>query len=354
MNILIVGNDIGLVDNLELYSKRALELLGNKVFEFDCLRSTFLKAKKLESFKLILRKVKKILGAITTPIIKIDQQRMSKQLLDTVSDSNIDLVIVFKGQSLKADTLIKIKEMKKDIVLTNWLTDFPLTALSEEIYPLYDCIFLPFPRYVDALYNKKAKCVKHLAYACDPQMHIKKELSGEDFIKYSRDICFVGSWYPEREELFEQLADFNFGIWGKGWDRIKKDSKLKNHVKDCVLKAEEWTKVYSGSKICLNLHRIDFKTGGGTIMRTFESLSCGILLLTEETEDVRNLFSPGEDLVCFNTAEELKQLVKYYLSHDEERKSIALRGQKTVQAKHTYVHRMKQLLSIAEEIKKGF
>lgn len=352
-SILIVGSDIGLQENGEFYFKRALEAFGHRIEEFDYKKSTFLNERIFSGVKRLIRSAAIAIREDFPVLSRIDRGRSNKVLLNFVLKKNVDLVIVFKGELISADTLFQIKKRKKNVLLVNWLTDFPLTILSEDVYPVYDCIFLPFPNYVEALYKKGARRVEHLPYGCDPQIHLKQELSEQDKVKYGRDICFVGSWYPNREELFEEIADFDLGIWGNFWDKVKLGSKLRSHIEGRWLGAGEWTKVYSGSKICLNLHREDFRMGGGTIMRTFEALSCGIFLLTEETDDIRNLFRPGEDLVCFKTKEELRQLIKYYLVNEEDRKKIALHGQKTVREKHTYIHRMKKLLSVVEELKKG-
>lgn len=355
MNILIVGSDIGLQDNFEMYSKRALEALGHKVFYFDYVKSTFFKAKKYEYVKSKLRKIGQSLRNIFPLLIKIDIKRMNEELVSQALDFNIELVIVFKGETISPEALIKIKKFKNNILLTNWLVDPFLEILSESVYPQYDCIFTPFPNYIETHYRKGARRVEFLPFGCDPQLHVRQVLSEEDRAKFSRDICFVGTWYSNREEFFEELVDldFDFGIWGNFWDRLKSNSKLRGHVENKWLNVQEWTKVYSASKICLNSNLPVFMLGGGISMRIFEALSCGIFVLTEQSGDSFNMFKPGEDLVCFKTKEELKELVKYYLKNDGERNRIALHGQKTVHEKHTYIYRMKKIITVAQELKKG-
>jgi spore maturation protein CgeB len=56
------------------------------------------------------------------------------------------------------------------------------------------------------------------------------------------------------------------------------------------------------------------------------------------------------ELETFQTAEELRQTVRYYLDHPTERRQMAERGQARVYAEHTYVHRMQKLLPVVEEI----
>lgn len=41
---------------------------------------------------------------------------------------------------------------------------------------------------------------------------------------------------------------------------------------------------------------------------------------------------------------EVKELIKYYLNHPQERKEIAQKGHSEVLEKHTYAHRINELL----------
>ena len=66
--------------------------------------------------------------------------------------------------------------------------------------------------------------------------------------------------------------------------------------------------------------------------------------MVDRQQDVLRLFKPGQDLVVFNNVKELQDLVGYYLQHPKEAKAIAERGRKKVLAKHTYQHRIQEIL----------
>lgn len=63
-----------------------------------------------------------------------------------------------------------------------------------------------------------------------------------------------------------------------------------------------------------------------------------------QKKDVVTLFKSGEHLVCFKEIGEVKELVRYYLNHHQERNEIAQKGYNEALEKHTYVHRVKDLL----------
>ncbi len=56
---------------------------------------------------------------------------------------------------------------------------------------------------------------------------------------------------------------------------------------------------------------------------------------------------------CPYFSHEVKELVKYYLNHPLERKEIAQKGHNEALAKHTYVHRIEELLKAIGGIRGG-
>ena len=56
----------------------------------------------------------------------------------------------------------------------------------------------------------------------------------------------------------------------------------------------------------------------------------------------------ADALVFFNDEDDLKQKIKYYLSHDEERLRIAENGYREVLEYHSYAHRVGKMIAIIE------
>jgi spore maturation protein CgeB len=59
-------------------------------------------------------------------------------------------------------------------------------------------------------------------------------------------------------------------------------------------------------------------------------------------------FEIGKEIVCFNTKEDLKRLVKYYLENEDERTAIAYSGQKRAYRDHTYARRIEEMGSFLQ------
>ena len=104
----------------------------------------------------------------------------------------------------------------------------------------------------------------------------------------------------------------------------------------------EMPKVFRTSKINLNFTIPNIKSG--IPLRIWDVLGCGGFLLTNYQAEIPYYFKEGEDLVCFDSLEDLCEKVGYYLEHEEERKRIAWNGYRKVREKHSYIERIHTIL----------
>jgi spore maturation protein CgeB len=117
---------------------------------------------------------------------------------------------------------------------------------------------------------------------------------------------------------------------------------------------EETAKIYCATKINLNVHSSphheDVNPHGDFVNpRTFEIAACGAFQLVDHRAELAELFAPGDELAVFQSGQDILRLVKYYLTHEEERNVMAERGRQRVLSEHTYVHRMRAALGFCEE-----
>jgi spore maturation protein CgeB len=103
--------------------------------------------------------------------------------------------------------------------------------------------------------------------------------------------------------------------------------------------------MYNAAKIIIIIHYQD-----GTIPcfqaspKVFEALACRSFVISDSQKDVFKLFSSGKELVCFNNIQDLKAKIDHFLHRDEERRMIAAAGYEEVLKKHTYRHRLQEIL----------
>lgn len=114
------------------------------------------------------------------------------------------------------------------------------------------------------------------------------------------------------------------------------------HVHGGVESLTEMPKIFHLSRINLNMTIKPIQTG--LPLRIFDILGCGGFLMTNFQAELPEYFEIGVDLEAYSSMEELADKCAYYLSHEEERKQIALNGYRKVCGQHTYAHRMKAML----------
>lgn len=103
--------------------------------------------------------------------------------------------------------------------------------------------------------------------------------------------------------------------------------------------------IYSQARLGFN-----YSIGREVNMRIFEVMAANTLLMTNapEGDDLQRLgFEERRHLVCYRTPQQLLELMDHFLARPDERGAIARAGAALVRARHTYVHRVKQLLAVA-------
>lgn len=105
--------------------------------------------------------------------------------------------------------------------------------------------------------------------------------------------------------------------------------------------------IFNRSRININTTSKAIRTG--LPLRIFDILSCGGFCLSNYQEEIAELFTPGEEIVMYSSSEEMCDLVRYYLDHDDKRQEIAEAGFERLSRDYTYEKVMQELLYTAFE-----
>jgi glycosyltransferase involved in cell wall biosynthesis/Flp pilus assembly protein TadD len=196
--------------------------------------------------------------------------------------------------------------------------------LRIELARNFDFTFLAQQAHIPAFVDAGIPNVAWLPLACAPELH---DVGPLDRIY---DVAFVGAVPGDPGERRWRLLDavrerFPNAKIGQFWP-------------------EEMARIYAQSKIVVNMcvdHDIN--------MRVFEALASGALLITDEADGLGELFDDGEHLVVYRNDDDLVKLVSRYLDDHAARERIASQGRDLVHSKHTYHHRMRQLVLMVLE-----
>lgn len=117
------------------------------------------------------------------------------------------------------------------------------------------------------------------------------------------------------------------------------------HNRGLAKTLEEMPLIFHNSHINLNITSKSIRSG--IPLRIFDIMGCGGFVLTNFQQEIPELFVPGEDLVVYESLEDLAAKCDYYLTHKSERTEIAHNGYEKVMSKHTYHIRLEQMLKLA-------
>lgn len=287
---------------------------------------------------------------------------MNAMLVDTVKREQPDLAffILFQDQIERA-TIEKISAMGKTITL-NWFCD------DHWRFHNFSQLYAPAFHYVTttsvaalAQYNAIGyKNVIKTQWACNHFLY--RPSYNND---YRHDVSFVGQPHGTRRDIIQSLELSGIVVtkYGAGWHETSRISQ------------QQMIEVFSSSKININLsnasvqrrtflgrlkknsrqflpfrlwrHTLDVEAEGQQIKgRNFEVPGCGGFLLTGNADNLSEYYQDKKEIVVFHTMKELRDVIRYYLQHDDERQQIALQGYKRTMQEHTYAHRFAHIFSI--------
>ncbi|MEY9096209.1 glycosyltransferase [Paenibacillus sp. RC84] len=267
-----------------------------------------------------------------------------------------DFVLVLDAMMLPLDQLELIRSW--GIKTAVWLLDDPYyTDVTLKLALSFDYVFTIELNCVSFYTESGCPNVYYLPLAVDSSVYRPKAVAAGN----NRGACFVGSGYWNRVQIFNSLTptllrhDVHFtGLW---WDRLAAYSKLSGRINlNKWMGPEETADYYNGSKIVINLHRAyddeQFNNNSRGIQavspnpRTFEISACGVLQLTDIRNDLSRFYEPGTEIVTYGSAEELRDKLEYYLTHEEEGREIALRGLSRTMREHTFTNRLTDLFRV--------
>lgn len=246
-------------------------------------------------------------------------QKMLDFVDKTIKNVNIDVILCYvSGHSSSPKIIEKIK--KYNIPMINESLDderkFRSRKGKDGIYRGNKDICKYFSL---TLTTSKSAIVKYLVEGGKP---IYKDYCGNEkiykklYLAKEYDISFIGANYGIRTTYIHYLQKNGLKVYcrGKGWDA--------GTVTD-----EEMIEIFNKSKIVLGFSTVG-KNDDIHILkgRDFEVPLTGSFYITGYHEELKEYFELGKDIETYTSKEDLLQKIHYYLTHENERESIAQYG----------------------------
>jgi len=194
-------------------------------------------------------------------------------------------------------------------------------------------------------YKDKGVNVNYLPEACDPNYHYhipENELS--DY--YKSPVKFIGTVRHERINMLQRLAWMHipFRIWGNfNNELIKYPEILKNHTRSNLYREMHSYAASHGINVTWDWCPEVELSYSARIYRVMASKG---LYLCRYVEGMEKVFKRGVHLDWFHTLDEMADKIKGYLENPSKMKLIGDAAQKEVYSKHTFDHRVDEMLKV--------
>ena len=245
------------------------------------------------------------------------------------------------------------------ITTINWYCNasYQLNLVSE-IAPAYHYCLVP-ERFRLEDYRRIGANPIYCQEAANPNVYSPRTVPVEF------DVTFVGQRYGNRAWYMRALVDAGVDAraWGPRWDQptarrawwrrvgstLRSAASGKARLADVTfpldragppLSDEEVIEMYSRSKISLGFTTVAGDSGIRQVrLRDFEAPMSGAFYMVERFDELEEFFEPNREIVFFDSREELVDRVKYFLSHETERRRIRDAGMRRARSEHTWQKR---------------
>lgn len=254
------------------------------------------------------------------------RNRLAKRVADSDCDAAIFINHVPGFEELKP---------RDEYVL--WITDNPLPVVSN-LMP-YARVYITDPGYRDEVAAASAeRFCGVLGFACLPSVHNPAER-----VNGGRGFCFIGNRDPKRDPYLRQLclSGKDVDVYGNYFPLHPLCWRFPGRFRPSVA-VDRMAAIYARHMGSINIHANVVK--GGTNMRTFECAGYRIAQVVERLPGLEALFSPGRDILTFQSPDELMEQMARLEEDPKLARSLAVSAERRARAEHTYFHRARSLL----------
>ena len=275
--------------------------------------------------------------------------KFSAEVVDLCRASKPSVILAMGIAPVTFGALAEIRKL--GIYCTVYLTDDPWSRSHKSKWFLralsgYDHVFTARRANIGDLQALGIRRVSYLPFGWDPSLCPDRKYSETELQHYRADIVFAGGGDANRVPYFAALAraGFRVALYGSYWDRFAETRSLTRGQ----LPITELPKAIAGARIALCLVRHGNRDGH--CMRTFEIPAAGGCMLTEDTEEHREILGPdGECVLYFRQIDEMIERARWLLENGAERARLVDAARAHIRtSSNTYKHRLTRILGAVE------
>lgn len=257
----------------------------------------------------------------------------------------VEWVIVVHGQNVPPTIPVTLRRGGYKTALLCTESPYQTAQFERDRAGHYDVVFTTERNAVHLFSENMPGTVFHLPHAYNPAIHTIEGPHADPC-----DVFLCGTRYPEREALLSAVDWSGIDLCDKTLHYKDKTNPLE--VLSQVMSNTDVASYYRSARISLNHHRscVDFDTDARITPgdawslnpRAFEIPACGGFMISDARADIPLYF--GECVPTYSDADSLGHLIRYYLTHEDERRARAAEQQRRVLA-HSWTARAADLLA---------
>ncbi len=263
-----------------------------------------------------------------------------RALVRQVAQFEPDLVMTLLGNYTPPSTIKMVRQVTQAPIIC-WVQDHMGTMGRQYVIGSgYDYLFAKDLAMVELMRRfTHQNDVHYLAEACNPRIHRPVVPTPEQRQRYQCEVTTAATLYYYRSAVLESIADFDLKIWGSCPKFY--DGPLRSRHAGSGVYGDGKAACFRTAKIVLNTL---FPTEiSGLNARAFEAAGCGAFQLMNESQAITRHFEPGREIEVFRNLAELREKIRFYLDHDDERIAIANAGAERAHREHTYAIRLQEI-----------
>jgi len=270
--------------------------------------------------------------------LSADGERMAQRALTRrARNARCDLVLSV-DQSLLPETVQALRGRSTRTAL--WFPD-AISNIGRQamIASEYDGLFLKDPLFVVRLNSVYGLPAHYLPEACTPAWHRPTGTSAAD-----PHIAVVGNLYPTRTVLLRRLLDAGvpLRLYGGGFPRLSEPGPLVALHTGTAVFREDKARVFREARGVLNnLHPAEMSSVN---CRLFEAAGSGGAVLCERRPTLADLFVEGEEVLAFDTFQELLGHCQALMADPSLTTQIGNAASVRAHRDHTYQIRLAEIL----------
>lgn len=290
--------------------------------------------------------------------------QLNHDLIDLAKRVQPHAVFIYRGTHVFPHTLRALRAAVPGVVLVGYNNDDPFAP--GHVAGLWRHFIAGLPELDMALAYRYANLedfrragarrVELLRSWYIPERNHPVALSTEECERFGCDVVFVGHYEPDmRLACLEEVVKrgWHLRLFGhaEGWGHALEASPLLRHLNPVnTVWGDDYNRALSGARIALCfLSKLNRDT---YTRRCFEIPASGAFMLSEYSDDLTGMFSPGVEADYFDSPHELGEKLDRYLADEVLRTRVADAGRTRLGAdRHDVASRMQQVIEWMEEIR---